>query len=229
MKVMAIIPAAGMGERMGGDLPKQFVLLKDRPVLSHTLSAFQTCPDVEGVVVVVPEGYENFCAREVVEPYGLSKVREIVPGGRRRQDSVYEGLKLTEGADIVVVHDGVRPLVRPEHISETVEICRKHGAVLAAVPVKDTVKLVEGEVVRKTLPRDLLWAAQTPQTFLRKVLWEAFERAFEEGLYATDEASLVEVMGYEVRVVRGDYGNIKITTQEDLRLAELLMEGRCSR
>lgn len=120
-------------------------------------------------------------------------------------------------------------MVRPELISETVEICRKHGAVLAAVPVKDTVKLVEGEVVRKTLPRDLLWAAQTPQTFLRKVLWEAFERAFEEGLYATDEASLVEMMGYEVRVVRGDYGNIKITTQEDLRLAELLMEGRCSR
>lgn len=214
---------------MGGDLPKQFMVLKDRPMLSHTLSAFQMCPDVEGVVVVVPEGYEDFCVREVVEPYGLSKVRDVVPGGGRRQDSVYEGLKLTEGAEMVVVHDGARPLVRPELISRTVDLCKKHGAVLAAVPVKETVKVVEGEVVRKTLPRDLLWAAQTPQTFLRKVLWEAFERAFEGGLYATDEASLVEAMGYEVRVVMGDYGNLKITTQEDLRMAELLMEGRCSR
>jgi len=228
MNVMAVIPAAGRGERMGGELPKQFRTLKDRPVLAHTLLAFERCPDIDGIVVVVPEDYVDFCGVRVVEPYDIRKVLRIVPGGRHRQDSVYEGLKAAEGAEIVVVHDGVRPLVRPGLISRSVALCRERGAAVVAVPVKETVKLVEGGAVRKTLPREALWAAQTPQTFRREVLWEAFQRALRDGFYATDEAALVERIGYGVWVVEGEYRNLKITTAEDLYLAEKLLEDGCS-
>ncbi len=227
MSVVAIIPAAGRGERMGGEVPKQFRILGDKPILAHTLLAFDICPDVDEVVVVVPKEYVDFCGRKVVEPYGITKVRRIVPGGRHRQDSVYEGLKAAEGAEIVVVHDGVRPLVRPELISRSVAICRERGAAIVAVPVKETVKLVEGGMVRKTLPREALWAAQTPQTFRREVLWEAFQRAFRDGILATDEAALVERIGHMVWVVEGEYRNIKITTTEDLYVAERLLEEEC--
>lgn len=225
MKVTAIILAAGKGKRMLHSLPKHFIRLEDKPVLAYTLDAFEKCPDVNQVLVVSRSGEEEYCLKEVVEKYGYKKVLKIVIGGERRQDSVYSGIKeLDEDTDIVIVHDGVRPFVSQKILSETIKLAMFADGVVTAVPVKDTIKEVGADkTIRSTPDRSSLWYAQTPQVFKKRILEEAFIMAYGDRVTVTDESSLVERLGYKVKIVEGPPDNIKITTKEDLLLAELIL------
>lgn len=228
-RVVALIPAAGRGVRMGLEMDKPYLRLGDRPVLAHTLLAFERCPEIDAVLVVVEPGRQAYCRTQVIEPYGFQKVRAVVAGGPTRQESVYRGLQTLEpDTGMVAVHDGVRPCVEPSLITALVTECRTVGAVLAAVPVKDTVKIVHDGVVRGTPDRSTVWLAQTPQTFAYRVLREAYERAQAEGYEGTDDAALVERLGYRVAVFRGSYENIKLTTPEDLAAAEEILRRRAA-
>jgi 2-C-methyl-D-erythritol 4-phosphate cytidylyltransferase len=221
--VGAIIAAAGRSERMGGG-DKLFALVGGEPLLAHTLSAFQVCRGVGRVVLVLsPENMER--GRELVAEAGFDKVAAVRQGGERRQDSVRNGLEALASCQWVVVHDGARPLVTAELIERGLEAAKETGAAIAALPIGDTVKEVEPlGVIRRTLSRGQLWAAQTPQVFRYDILREAHQRAQGE---ATDDAALVEKLGYQVKVFEGSPRNIKVTTAADLAVVEaLLAQGR---
>jgi 2-C-methyl-D-erythritol 4-phosphate cytidylyltransferase len=227
MRVSALIPAAGMGKRMGAGINKQYLLLAGRPILAHTLAVFEQARFVDEVFLIVPEDEIPFCRENVVDRYGFAKVCRIVAGGSERQYSVLNGLRSMESPhrdDVVLIHDGVRPFVPLSVLENSVETARLHDAALVAVQVKDTVKVVKEGVVQETPPRETLWLAQTPQTFRYGVIRDAHERAAAEGWLGTDDASLVERIGKQVHIVRGDYGNFKITTPEDLVLAEAFLK-----
>ena len=227
-RVTALIPAAGVGKRMGKSVAKQFLLLGDRPLLAHTLLSFERAPEIDEIIPILSQEDMENCLREIIERYGISKVRTLVVGGRERQDSVMNGLlKLGQDASIVVVHDGVRPFVTHDMIRESVALARKGECVAVGVPVKDTVKEVDARgMVRQTLERSRLWAIQTPQTFPAAVLKRAYEECSKQHVYGTDDAMLVERTGGRVRVIMGSYENIKITTPGDLILAEEILKRR---
>jgi len=227
MAVLALIPAAGIGRRMGADVSKQFLTLAGRPILAHTLDIFQSSSLVDAIILVVPRQEQDLCRRLVLASGPYSKLRPLVDGGAERQDSVRNGL-LASGAaadDIVLIHDGVRPLFDPDHLPELIATAEKNGAAVLGVPVKDTIKRVAAGRVTETPPRTDLWLAQTPQAFPFAVIAEAHEQARTEGFAGTDDASLVERLGRPVTMVKGDYRNLKITTPEDLLVAEALMDG----
>ena len=225
MKVTAIIVAAGKGKRMLHSMPKHFICLEGKPVLAYTLDAFEKCPDVNQIIVVSRSGEENYCLTEVVEKYGFKKVLKIAIGGDRRQDSVYSGIKeLDEDTDIVAVHDGVRPFVSQNILCEAIKLAMFADGVVTAVPVKDTIKNVGDDgIIRSTPDRSSMWYAQTPQVFKRRILEEAYIRAYNDKFTGTDESSLVERLGYKVKIVEGTADNIKITTKEDLLFAEVIL------
>ena len=218
-KVSAIIVAAGAGKRFGS--AKQFALLRGKSVLDRSLEAFVAHPEVDEIVLVLPA--EEDAAR-YRKPGG--KVVAAVRGGKRRQDSVVRGFERLDSrpADIVLVHDGVRPLVSREVITRVIAKARECGAAIAAIPVEDTVKEAAGGIVVRTLERENLQRVQTPQAFAREVFDRALRKAREDGFYGTDEAALVERTGHPVAVVPGDRRNIKITTAADLKIAEALLE-----
>lgn len=229
-KVAAIIPAAGSGERLGAPENKPFLLLGNIPVVVHTLQKFQDCSEVREVVVVV-RGVDLQRVADLVSKYQFTKVVEIVEGGERRQDSVYRGLQsiLKRDVEHVLVHDAVRPFVHVEKIREIIRACQEHDAAILAIRPKDTIKFSNGSpFVQTTLDRSNLWAVQTPQGFAIKLLAAAFDRAMEDEFTGTDDASLVEHLGVKVRIVEGSYDNIKITTREDLELAELILRRQVS-
>lgn len=213
---------------MGAGLPKQYLPLNGLPLLLYTLMAFENCPDITGVILVIPPGHQRKVWQEVIGPHRLQKLLNLVEGGAERQHSVFSGLKaLPLEARWVVVHDGVRPLVTPELISKCLATARETGAAVAGVPVKDTVKRVDGTGrIVETVPRQDLWLVQTPQVFRREILWEAHQRAMEEGFLGTDDSVLVERLGQPVTMVEGSYQNIKITTPEDLWAAEDILQRR---
>ncbi len=226
MKVIALVPAAGMGKRMGAEINKQYLLLAGKPIVAHTLQVFEDAPFVDDVYVIVPEAEIPYCRQHVVEKYGFTKVRRIVAGGKERQHSVMNGLKALTGSgddDVVVIHDGVRPFIPMPVLERAVESARDHDGALVAVPAKDTVKVARDGIVVATPPREELWLAQTPQAFRYPVILAAHESAAREEYLGTDDASLVERLGKSVRIVMGDYRNIKITTPEDLVLAEAFL------
>jgi len=225
-KTVAIIPSAGMGRRMGSR-KKNYLALLGRPVLAHTIEAFERSASIDSIVVVVPSGDEPFCADEIVSKYGFKKVAAIVAGGAERQDSVRNGINaVPPGTSVIAVHDGARPLVTQDVIERVVEAARAHGAAIAAVPVKDTVKEASDGFVRRTVPREALLSVQTPQAFRAGVLDLAFKKALEDGFTGTDESSLVERTGVAVKAVEGSYENIKITTPEDMDFAECVLRKR---
>ena len=227
MSVIALIPAAGMGKRMGAGVNKQYLLLNGKPIVAHTLSVFEDAPFVDDIYLVIPEEEIPYCREQVVERYGFAKVRSIVPGGAERQHSVLNGLRAMENArddDLLLIHDGVRPFV-PVHVLERVlEVAGAYDGALVAVPAKDTIKIVADGIIRDTPPRESLWLAQTPQAFRYGVIRAAHEIADAEGFLGTDDAMLVERLGKDIHVVLGDYRNIKITTPEDLILAEAFLK-----
>lgn len=228
MKVTALIPAAGTGSRMETDTPKQFLTLAGQPVVVHTLQIFEAAPEVQEIFLMVPPGLEDRCRMEWVEAFGLKKVAKLIPGGASRQDSVYEGLKATTSdTEIILVHDGVRPFVTLTMIRQVISGARRYDGVLVAVAVKDTPKTADaGGWVAATLDRSSLWLAQTPQAFKRNVLIEAYRRAYTEGIVQTDDAALVERLGYRVQIIPGAWDNLKITQREDLFLAEEILKMR---
>ncbi|MEK6684276.1 MAG: 2-C-methyl-D-erythritol 4-phosphate cytidylyltransferase, partial [Nitrospirota bacterium] len=221
-RVAAVIPAGGFGRRMGCSTPKQFLRLDGIPVLVHTLRVFDSSPLIHEICLVIPRGMEDRCRTELIEPYGLTKVIRIVPGGETRQESVYQGL-LKTSPDVVrvVVHDGVRPFLSAELLGRVIEAGWEKAGAVAAIPLKDTPKYVgEDGFILSTPDRARLHLAQTPQVFSRKILMEAYQKAYADGVNSTDDSALVERLGYPVRIVEGGWDNIKITTVEDLHLAE---------
>lgn len=225
MKTVAIIVAAGKGERIKSKFPKQFLNLGKKPILAHTIEKFEKSRFVDEIVVVVPKDYLSFCSKEIIDKFELSKVKKIVGGGKERQDSVLKGLKATKSnTDIVLIHDGVRPLVKTQKINKIIEICRKEGPVIFALPIKETIKRVEKNRVITTLDRNKIWTVQTPQAFPYQLIMHAYKEADRDKFIGTDDSQLVERMGIAVRVIKGDEDNIKITTMEDLKIAEHLFE-----
>ncbi|MCX5884955.1 MAG: 2-C-methyl-D-erythritol 4-phosphate cytidylyltransferase [Proteobacteria bacterium] len=228
MKTVAIIPSAGKGKRMKKEVSKPYLLLADKPILAHTLSPFEESPLVHEVIVTVSPGEIEYCRREVIEAFNLTKVNWVLAGGKERQDSIWEGLKkVPSDCGIIIIHDGARPLVTRRLIESSIEAAQRYGAVVTAIPLKDTVKLVsrEREVI-ETPVRHTLMTIQTPQAFRFDVIRKAYEKAYRDGFYGTDDSSLVERIGIKVRVIPGTYENLKITTPEDLILAEALLERR---
>jgi len=219
-RVGAIIVAAGESRRMGG-MDKMFALLGGKPILARVVDVFQECPSVQQVVIVASKQNLEKC-RQLVAEKGWPKVTGVCPGGRRRQDSVAAGLSQLKDCDWVVIHDGARPLLAVDLINQGLAEANETGAAVAAVPVTDTIKVAgDDRIVHQTPPRQNLWAVQTPQVFRLDIIAEAYRRAKGE---VTDDASLVEQLGYKVKLYMGTYDNIKITTPDDLALAEILWQ-----
>jgi len=225
-QVIAIIPAAGTGARMGLAKAKQFMDLCGKPILAVTLSRFQECDLVDRIVVLVSQGDVDYCLREIVDRYELSKVFKVVAGGKRRQDSVRKGIEAIEDScRLVLIHDGARPFVTTGLIERVIKAAKNSRAVITGLPVKETVKQIDskGRVLRSIDRRDL-WLIQTPQVFrwedIRLAHREAVKHGWEQ---ATDDAFLIEKMGIPVRIIKGEDVNIKITTPQDLDIARFLM------
>ena len=222
--VTAIVVAAGKSERMGTGTDKAFLNLGPRPVVAWSLLAFECCADIDKIVLVVRRDQIN-AAKSLARMFGISKLLNIVAGGAKRQDSVMNGLKaLDVDARFVVVHDGARPCVTPETISETVKLARRCGAAVVGRHIWDTVKLVEkGTTVTRTEDRSKLWAIQTPQAFDVRLLKRAYEAVVEQQKEVTDDASAVELIGEPVKIYETEKPNLKITTVEDLRMAAAIV------
>lgn len=225
--VRAIIPAAGRGKRFGAAGNKLFLPLAGRPVLAHTLRAFEDSRRVDAVILVLAPGDREALAG-LLARYRFGKLRAVIDGGAERQDSVARGLELVDTGGIVLVHDGARPLVTPDLIDEAVAAAERWGAAVVGIPVKDTVKVVTDGWIRETPDRRGLFAAQTPQAFRADLLHRAFDWARSTGFLGTDEASLVERTGTRVRLVPGSPENVKITTAEDMLVAEEILGRRGS-
>ena len=221
---IAIIAAAGTGSRMAGNRPKQFLQLAGTPIIFHTLKPFELCDSIHEVIVVLPaEESAEFLAQ--AGKRGLRKLARVVPGGATRADSVKRGLQAIRAAtaEIIAVHDGVRPFVTVEEIAETIAAAQRDGAAILATPATDTIKVVEGGTVIKTLARQSLRQALTPQCFRYDLLRRAYDQADISDPSLTDESVLVERLGHPVTIVEGSARNIKITTPRDLLLAEALL------
>jgi len=225
MKTVAIIPAGGSGKRLGGDIRKQYLTLQGVPVLARTLAVFQKSKIIDEIILVAPSEDLDFVRENIVRAYNVSKVSKVVEGGKERQDSVRNGLGAIEGlCQIVLVSDGVRPFVTEEMIANAVDAAVRHGAACIGVKTKDTIKeTAVGDVVKATLPRHQLWQTQTPQAFQYDFLCRAYAAAEKDGYYGTDDASLVERTGARVVMIEGSYANMKITTPDDLVIAEALL------
>ena len=215
----AVIVAAGRGERLGATIPKAFVAVAGVPMLLHAARRVALSPEVGRIVVVVGASDVDR-ARMLLMQHGVRNVTAVVPGGAHRQDSVFAGLSHLGEAPVAVVHDGARPLVPPDVVTAVIQAAAEAGAASAGLPVRETVKLVDGADARQTLDRDRLWVAHTPQAFRTALLREAHHRAKAEGFYGTDDAVLVERLGYAVRMVEDSPRNLKVTVPADLDLAE---------
>jgi 2-C-methyl-D-erythritol 4-phosphate cytidylyltransferase len=228
MTYQVIIPAAGQGKRMGAGRNKLFLEIKGIPVLIYTLQVFEEDEQCTGIVLVInPEEEQEL--QNLLKQYQIKKVIDLVPGGKERQYSVYHGVQAIGGNGIVLVHDGARPFIDHKQIAQLVSAADTVGASVLAVPLKDTVKKVEDGKVSETIDRSSLWAIQTPQAFRLSLLRKAHEKAEAEDFLGTDDASLVERIGYDVIIVEGNYDNIKLTTQEDLYFAEAIIQKRRSK
>jgi 2-C-methyl-D-erythritol 4-phosphate cytidylyltransferase len=220
----AIVVGGGAGKRFNHKKPKQFIQLGKKPVIVHSLEKFQKSRKVKEIVAVVPRGYLHHLQHKILPQFGLRKVAKIVVGGKTRQKSVRFALAAVDPrSDYILVHDAVRPLVRPEDIERLIIEVQNKKAVILAVPIKETVKKVQKGKIVSTLNREGLWLAQTPQAFETGLLKKAYLKAKKERFEGTDCASLVERLGINVDIVLGSYRNIKVTDREDLKLAEKLL------
>ena len=220
---IAVIAAAGAGTRMQSGRAKQMIELGGAPLLLHTLKRFEQCASVHEIVLVLqPDLTSEVLA--AISRYGLTKIKRVVAGGAERQDSVYRGLQVisADRAGIVVVHDAARPFVRPDEISAVIAKARAAGAALMAIPAVDTIKQIKTARVQRTLDRNRIYHAQTPQAFRFSMILEAYEKARADGFLATDDSQLVERLGHRVSIVEGSPINIKITRPFDLKIAELI-------
>lgn len=233
-KVACLMAAAGSGKRMGGGLSKQYRMLGDMPILSRAVKAFEEHPLVDSIYIIGREEELDYCRKEMLEPYGFSKIRDLVAGGKERQDSVKNGLEALGDETLVLVHDGARPFVTEDVITRTIQMAASRGAAIAAVPAKDTIKVAAPDpedlseapalYFTATPDRSTLYQIQTPQGFLTKTLKDAHQLALEQNFYGTDDAVLVERMGKKVYLVMGDYKNMKVTTLEDMETGLVILK-----
>ncbi|MGN0416654.1 2-C-methyl-D-erythritol 4-phosphate cytidylyltransferase [Anaerostipes faecalis] len=227
-KVVAIVLAAGEGKRMGSGIPKQYMLIKSRPLVYYALKAFEESM-VDEVILVTGADEIDYCKKYIIDKYHFDKVSKVVAGGCERYASVYQGLKAVEDADYVLIHDGARPMINTDLIEKCVYYVRKYRACVVGMPSKDTIKVVNDEKYAVHTPdRKTLWQVQTPQCFEFALVKDAYETLMNSGdTSATDDAMVVETYGnIAVRLFEGGYDNIKITTPEDVRIAGSLMKAR---
>jgi len=226
MKNTAIVLAAGQGKRMKSKIQKQFIELKGKPVLYYSLRCFQDSPLIQDIILVTGAESVEYCRQEIVEKYGLTKVSRIVPGGKERYDSVYEGLKACADTDYVLIHDGARPFITGEILSRGLENAGETGAAVVGMPSKDTVKIADKEGnVSNTPDRSSVWIVQTPQIFKYSLVYECYRSIRKKNVQGiTDDAMVVEhESDVKIRLSEGSYKNIKITTPEDLPIAEAFL------
>lgn len=222
----ALIVAAGSGKRMNAGINKQFIKLKNKEIIAYTIESFCKNENIDEIVVCIKKDEEAFFKEHILDKYKFKNIR-IAYGGKERQDSIYNGLKeINKNCDIILVHDGARPFVDNRIINESIESAKEKKAVVVGVPVKDTIKIVDEDIVESTPERSTLWAAQTPQTFKYKLLVEAYEKAYKNNYYGTDDSMLVENMGQKVTMIMGSYENIKITSPEDINFGEQILNTR---
>lgn len=221
----AIIAAAGNSSRMQKEINKQFVEIIGKPIIAYSMQPFQDCTLIDEIIIITKEEYIMHC-NKIVEEFNLNKVKKIVVGGDSRQKSVYNGLKeITSQTDIVLVHDGARPLVTIEDIECSILECLEHKAVVVGTKVQETVKIIDqNQYITSTPDRNILWTAHTPQTFDYKLLMDAYNKAFDHGFLSTDDSSLVERLGYKVKIIEGNGENIKVTTEKDLHIVKSILE-----
>jgi 2-C-methyl-D-erythritol 4-phosphate cytidylyltransferase len=220
-----MMPAAGSGQRMGAGYNKLFMKLDGKPILIHTLDVFEGDPACDGVILAIKPD-ERVLIQSMLEQFAIRKVTAMVDGGGERQDSVAACIRAHKKGGIVLVHDAARPFIRRTVINELVKTADRHGAAIAGVRAKDTMKYAEAGVVEGTVDREKLWIIQTPQAFRYTLLQKASEQAEAEGFMGTDESMLVERLGEPVQVVESTYDNVKMTTQEDLVFGEILLTRR---
>lgn len=222
MKVTAVILSAGKGTRMGTEIPKQYMEIHEKPMLYYTLKAFENS-DVDNIVIVAGEDDIDYVKENIVSEYKIDKVRDVVAGGAERYHSSYNGIMAADGADYVLLHDAARPCITPHKINLLIEKVKKEGDCILGVPVKDTIKIVDGNnVVCETPQRDKLWSIQTPQAFTRNDIVNAYRLMFQNDYKdITDDAMVMERFGEKkIKVMMGEYTNIKATTLEDMRFLE---------
>lgn len=226
-KNVAIVLAAGQGKRMCADRPKQFLEIQGKPVLYYSLQVFQESPLIQEIILVTGADMVDYCRMEIVDRYGLDKVKQIVPGGEERYHSVYSGLKYCIDSQYVFIHDGARPFITEDILVRAMDSVRQNQACVVGMPVKDTIKIVDAKgYVVKTPLRKELWSIQTPQVFEYKLIRRAYGKLMQSDLQGiTDDAMVVERMTKKkICLVRGSYENIKITTPEDLLVANAFRE-----
>lgn len=226
--VVAVVPAAGKGLRMGGAVPKQFLALGGEPVVVHSLRVFEASSVVDQIILAVPQPDLDYCLNHLIPGFGFTKITKVVVGGKERQDSVRHALEhVPNETEIVVVHDAVRPFLTERMVGDTVEAARRVGGAIVALPMRDTVKQVGAQgYVERTVDRRPLWLAQTPQAFRFDRLLTVHRKAHAEGVHATDDAFLFEWAGYPVVVVEGSGENIKVTRPEDMIVGEAILASR---
>lgn len=219
-----VIVSAGRGSRMKADINKQFLKIRGKEVIAHTIDKFYNNKNIGEIIIVVREDEKEFFKANIIDKYGYKNIK-IAFGGQERQDSVYNGLKvLDKNCEIVLIHDGARPFVTDEIIEKSIKCAQKYNCAIVGVPVKDTIKIVnENNDVCDTPNRNTLWSIQTPQVFDYSLIMNAHEKAKADEYYGTDDSMLMEYLGYNVKVVEGSYNNIKITTPEDLKIAEEIL------
>ena len=224
--VSAIIVAAGKGSRMKGTMRKQYLDLSGRPVLAHSIMAFDSCSLIEEIFLVVPKDDVEYCQKNILSLLDLKNQINLVHGGAERQNSVYNGLQsITKNTETVVIHDGVRPFIQPKDIKICIFGAKKYGACILGTPASDTLKRVDKtDIVETTLPRENIWLAQTPQAFQYELILKAHETARRDGYVGTDDASLVERLGKDVKIINGSRFNIKITNKEDFAVVKAMFD-----
>ena len=226
-KITAIVLAAGQGKRMHSKIQKQFLEIQDHPVLYYSLKCFQDSPLIQDIVLVTGEDMISYCKREIVERYQFTKVTEVIAGGKERYDSVYRGLLACKDCEYVFIHDGARPFITEEILERGMFGVQETGACVVGMPSKDTVKISdEADFVKETPDRSRVWTVQTPQIFSYELIRRAHESIRKKDMTTiTDDAMVVEQeSGIKVRLVEGSYQNIKITTPEDLDIAEVFLK-----
>ena len=227
-KVTAIVLAAGKGSRMNSEIPKQYLPLLEKPVLFYSLKAFEES-EADEIILVTGSEEREYCKKEIIEKYQIGKVSDVVAGGAERYHSVHCGLLAAEGADYVLIHDGARPLIQASEINAAIETVKKQGACVVGMPVKDTIQLVSTDnIIEETPVRSRVWMAQTPQCFSYELALSSYAKAIEANdTSLTDDAMVVRKYGDEnVAMIEGSYENIKVTTPEDIALAELFLKRR---
>lgn len=223
----AIVLAAGAGKRMNSSVRKQYMKLAGKPVLYYSLKAFEESP-VSEIILVVGAGEIEYCRQEIIEKYSFTKVKTIVEGGKERYHSVFAGLEAVQAADYVLIHDGARPFVEDTMIRRSIKTVEQYNACVVGMPVKDTIKVISSDGFAESTPdRSRLWQIQTPQTFSYPLIYEAYQKVIANGAdTVTDDAMVLErATGHKVKVIEGSYQNVKITTPEDLLVAEAFLEG----